>query len=134
MQPNPPWTPQQQTLLNRAADFYHQALLKNPEAQRAIAGIGLSDPALLATFRVGYVDGTIRDALPTLRHTCATHMVCNGANVRHVQEMLGHVSLDTTQIYLHLSITDLKEAHARSHPREQEEAYRPTPEGKVLPP
>jgi integrase/recombinase XerD len=55
------------------------------------------------------------------RHTCATHMVCNGANVRHVQEMLGHVSLDTTQMYLHLSISDLKEAHGRAHPREREE-------------
>ena len=45
------------------------------------------------------------------RHACATHMIRNRANIRHVQEMLGHAKLDTTQKYLQLTITDLKEAH-----------------------
>ena len=54
------------------------------------------------------------------RHTCATHLVQNQANIRHVQEMLGHRSLATTERYLSLTIADLKEAHARCHPREQE--------------
>jgi len=54
------------------------------------------------------------------RHACATHMIRNRANVRHVQEMLGHAKLDTTQKYLQLTITDLKEAHARCHPREKD--------------
>ena len=53
------------------------------------------------------------------RHTCATHLVKNQANLRHVQDLLGHGSLATTQRYLRLTITDLKEAHARFHPREQ---------------
>ncbi|MEI8352036.1 MAG: tyrosine-type recombinase/integrase, partial [bacterium] len=44
----------------------------------------------------------------TFRHSCATHMIRNRANIRHVQEMLGHVNLNTTQQYLHLTITDLK--------------------------
>jgi integrase/recombinase XerD len=53
------------------------------------------------------------------RHTCATHMVANNANLRHVQEMLGHESLATTEKYLRLTITDLKAAHAKFHPREK---------------
>jgi integrase/recombinase XerD len=55
------------------------------------------------------------------RHTCATHLVQNNANVRHVQEMLGHRSLATTERYLRLTITDLKAAHERCHPRERDE-------------
>jgi integrase/recombinase XerD len=56
------------------------------------------------------------------RHTCATHMVQNGANLRHVQEMLGHHDLTTTERYLHLTILDLKAAHRKHHPREKEVA------------
>lgn len=57
----------------------------------------------------------------TWRHSCATHLVQNNANVRHVQEMLGHRSLSTTERYLRLTITDLKAAHAKFHPREKEQ-------------
>ncbi len=53
------------------------------------------------------------------RHTCATHLVQNNANLRHVQEILGHRSLATTEKYLSLTITDLKEAHRKFHPREK---------------
>jgi len=53
------------------------------------------------------------------RHSCATHLVRNKANLRHVQEMLGHRQLSTTERYLHLTITDLKEAHRKFHPRER---------------
>jgi integrase/recombinase XerD len=52
------------------------------------------------------------------RHSCATHLLKNQANLRHVQEILGHRSLATTERYLHLTITDLKEAHRKHHPRE----------------
>lgn len=55
----------------------------------------------------------------TLRHTCATHMLRNGAPVRHLQEMLGHESLESTQIYTHVTINDLKEVHAKYHPSER---------------
>lgn len=54
----------------------------------------------------------------TFRHTCATHMLKNGAPVRHLQEMLGHESLESTQIYTHVTINDLKEIHTRYHPSE----------------
>jgi integrase/recombinase XerD len=56
----------------------------------------------------------------TFRHTCATLMLRNKANIRHIQEMLGHASLDSTQVYASVSITDLKEVHARCHPREKD--------------
>ena len=45
------------------------------------------------------------------RHSCATHLLQNKANLRHVQEILGHRSLATTERYLHLTITELKAAH-----------------------
>ena len=53
----------------------------------------------------------------TFRHTCVTHMLKNGAPIRHLQEMLGHESLESTQIYTHVTINDLKEVHAKYHPR-----------------
>jgi integrase/recombinase XerD len=56
------------------------------------------------------------------RHSCASHLVQNQANLRHVQEMLGHRSLATTERYLHLTITDLKQAHRKFHPREKDVA------------
>ena len=55
------------------------------------------------------------------RHSCATHLLKNNANLRCVQEMLGHKSLATTERYLRLTITDLKEAHRKFHPREQQQ-------------
>jgi integrase/recombinase XerD len=54
----------------------------------------------------------------TFRHTCATHMLKNGAPVRHLQEMLGHESLESTQIYTRVTINDLKKIHAKYHPSE----------------
>lgn len=54
-----------------------------------------------------------------LRHSCATHMIRRGAPLRHVQELLGHRSVVSTQIYTHITIMDLKKAHAKYHPRER---------------
>ena len=54
-----------------------------------------------------------------LRHACATHMLAGGADIRHIQKMLGHGSLSTTQIYTHVEIADLKAVHRRFHPRER---------------
>lgn len=50
------------------------------------------------------------------RHTCATLMLEHGADIRHVQEQLGHACLQTTQVYTHVSIRKLKEVHAATHP------------------
>jgi integrase/recombinase XerD len=51
------------------------------------------------------------------RHAVATHLLRAGAGLRHVQELLGHARIDTTEIYTHLDVTDLAQAHAKSHPR-----------------
>jgi integrase/recombinase XerD len=53
----------------------------------------------------------------TLRHTCATHLIARGANVRYVQELLGHESVETTQIYTHVRPIDLKKVYFETHPR-----------------
>jgi integrase/recombinase XerD len=54
-----------------------------------------------------------------LRHACATHMLKGGADIRHIQKLLGHASLQTTQIYTRVEISDLKAVHRRFHPRER---------------
>ena len=66
-----------------------------------------------------------------LRHTCATHMLENGADIRFIQQLLGHAKLDTTAIYTEVSIKQLQEVHARCHPSARAQNPLPTVPAKA---
>lgn len=89
----------------------------------SITGEELSRTVLVdAVHRVAKRAGLEKTVTPhVLRHSCATHMLRRGANVRHLQKLLGHESLDTTQIYTRVETSDLARVIRRFHPREQVE-------------
>jgi integrase/recombinase XerD len=62
--------------------------------------------------------GILREVSPhTLRHCFATHLLSGGADLRVVQELLGHADVGTTQIYTHVDSDRLKRTHSKFHPR-----------------
>ena len=68
----------------------------------------------------GYAEeaGIHRDITPhTLRHSFAVHMLQNGADIRSVQEMLGHSDISTTQVYLSMNINRMRDVYMKAHPR-----------------
>jgi len=70
--------------------------------------------------RLAKAAGIERPVTPhSMRHTFATHMLRGRADIRHIQAMLGHASVATTQIYTRVEVTDLKMVHKRCHPREK---------------
>src|SRR5918997_732059 len=99
----------------------------------ALATRGRGSPALLLNARGGRLSrqsawhvlrgaaeasGLTAEVSPhTLRHCFATHLLAGGADVRVVQELLGHASVATTQLYTHVTVDTLREVYATSHPR-----------------
>ncbi len=120
---------------NPAADLelprkpYH-ALPKalNREELRRLMGqpdvtdpLGLRDRAILEML---YATGIgKKGACHLLRHSCATHMMENGADLRSIQSILGHARLDPTQIYTEVSLIHLREVYEKSHPASLDGSY-----------
>jgi integrase/recombinase XerD len=86
----------------------------------SINGTPLAQQSLYGMIhRVAKIAGLEKRLFPHgIRHTCATAMLRGRADIRYIQQLLGHESLSSTQIYTHVEIGDLKRVHARSHPRE----------------
>ena len=80
-------------------------------------GKGLSRKGMWKNFRTIADNAGVSGKIHTLRHSFATHLLQGGADLRSVQEMLGHSDISTTQIYTHLDRDDLVKAHGDFHPR-----------------
>jgi integrase/recombinase XerD len=107
------------------SEYIHRlrGALETPESDRSIflsrTGRPLDRTNIWRLVRKYAIRAGIKNLHPhTLRHCFATHMLAGGANLRIVQELLGHSDPTTTQVYLHVNQTRLKEVHRQFHPRQ----------------
>jgi len=91
---------------------------RDPSLFLSVRGKGMTRQALWKIIKMYATASGLPDMTPhTLRHSFATHMIQAGADIRAVQEMLGHASISTTQVYTHLAKDDLKQIYLETHPR-----------------
>ena len=120
--------------LRRYAEFLEQSgVTELGEVTEQLVATGSGTPALFLNARGGRLSrqsawtvlvkaadraGVTRDVSPhTMRHSFATHPLDGGADVRVVQELLGHASVTTTQVYTLVTVDNLREVFATAHPR-----------------
>jgi len=108
------WWPVRKALLERRRRVPHDALFLNLRDGGPLSARSIHRLVVRHARAAGLPAGT---SPHTLRHSFATHLLDNGADLRVVQELLGHESLSTTQVYTHVSITRLREIYRKTHPR-----------------
>lgn len=103
----------------RSEQFDQQALFVNKHGKR------LSTRSVRRKLDKYLIEAELDPSISphTLRHSFATHMLDNGADLRSVQELLGHQSISTTQVYTHLTTTKLKEGYDQAHPRADQQSW-----------
>lgn len=113
-------------------------LLVNPEvtalfvAMDGLDGLQANGVSNLVTGYIKAVGIEKKGACHLFRHAMATQMLENGADLRWIQAMLGHASVESTQIYTQVSIKALQAVHSHTHPAEQSDETQPQSEGDPL--
>jgi integrase/recombinase XerD len=112
---------QARSWLVRYLDEERPALARGGVASQAVflsvRGSALSRKTVWKRFKEHAARVALAGKVHTLRHSFATHLLRGGADLRSVQELLGHRDIRTTQVYTHIGESELQAAHARYHPR-----------------
>ena len=109
--------------LDKYLDDVRPLLVISPDTQAMfLSGYGEAfNPQVVGRIVTRYIEHAEigrRGGPHLIRHTCATHMLEGGADIRYIQQLLGHEKLETTAIYTEVSIVQLQAVHARCHPAE----------------